>query len=148
MSLIQRINFKLSKMKDITSSDTTNFESDSYDHHRQRTPRGKKEKRKTKQIELDDGYNKRVKEFKTKFPRGSLERLMANWAPVPTNKQMEDRYEFYYRPYNYACNINKYLTFDHVTENPFKAFAELEKEETEIEKFLRSKGKQRSGSEP
>ena len=65
---------------------------------------------------------------------------------------MEDKFEYFYRPYNYICNVEKFINYDGEAikgdKDPFRLYEELLSEEPYIDEFLRSKGMARSQSEP
>ena len=75
--------------------------------------------------------------------------------PVPPyDSHLEDKFEYFYRPYNYEANTKKYISYESENDppgriNPFRVYQEiLQEEETNfIEIYLNSLGK-RSQSEP
>ena len=85
----------------------------------------------------------------------SLEAELATFFPVPPyDSHLEDKFEYFYRPYNYEANTKKYISYEGENDppgriNPFRVYEELlhEHETHFIEIYLRSLGK-RSQSEP
>ena len=60
------------------------------------------------------------------FPEGSLAKLIAEFSPVPNAERLEDKFEFFYRPYNYTCNAQKYIDFgEELKADPFLRYTEL-----------------------
>ena len=57
---------------------------------------------------------------------------------MPDREKLEDKFEYFYRPYNYACNTAKFISYEFETANPFKAYADLLKEENFIDEYLKS----------
>lgn len=105
-----------------------------------------------KPIVLDDKFEESVQKYMNEFPEGSLNHLLAEFSPVPTSQILEDKFEYFYRPYNYICNVEKFINYDGEAikgdSDPFKLYEEILSEEPYIDEFLRSKGMARSQSEP
>ena len=67
---------------------------------------------------------------------------------------LEDKFEYFYRPYTYRCNTEKFISYEGEgvkgQPNPFQLFDELVKEEKEyfLDEYLVSCGATRSQSHP
>ena len=110
--------------------------------------------RKNKPIYLDQSLlDERIKSYIAQFPEGSLNHMLAQFSPVPTNHRLEDKFEYFYRPYNYTCNVAKYINYEgegvRGENNPYKLYQEILRENHFIEEFLIScNSHKRSYSEP
>ena len=71
---------------------------------------------------LDTTFEDRLKSYMNRFAKGSLNHLLAQFTPVPCNEKLEDKFEFFYRPYNYTCNTAKFINYEAAQESPFDAF--------------------------
>ena len=68
---------------------------------------------------------------------------------MPNSERLEDKFEYFYRPYNYLCNSQKYINFaENEKVDPFARYRELISEEHFIDIYLKSHNIQRSKSEP
>ena len=59
----------------------------------------------------DDLMEEQIKKFIEHQPEGPR-RILANWSPVPSFGKPEDMFEFFYRPYSYEINTQKFITYD------------------------------------
>ena len=71
---------------------------------------------------------------------------------MPATDTLEDKFEYFYRPYNYTCNTEKYINyegeFDKGRPDPFQLYAELLEESSGdfLDEYLASVGVTRSRS--
>jgi hypothetical protein len=76
----------------------------------------------------------------SQFTECSVNHLLAQFSPVPNHNKLEDKFEYFYRPYNYACNTSKFISYEFALANPFKAYVDLANEESFIEEYFKSLG--------
>ena len=92
-----------------------------------------------------DMIEHQIAKFIRSFPEGSLGRILASFCPVPSTGKLEDKFEYFYRPYSYVCNTQKYITYEGVgskgERDPYELYEELLKTEHFIDTYLRSRGK-------
>ena len=69
---------------------------------------------------------------------------------MPSNERAEDKFEFFYRPYNYICNLDKYISYDGYgakgQTDPFKLYKELMEEEHYLDTYIKSVGLEKTRS--
>ena len=110
-------------------------------------------KHKSKPIQLDLTLEDRIRKFINSFPKQSLNHELAKFCPVPDNERLEDKFEFFYRPYNYPSNTRKYISYDEygtgrLDSCPFKRYQEWLLENHFLDEYKQSMGLGRSRSEP
>ena len=37
--------------------------------------------------------------------------MLAEFSPIPNSESLEDKFEYFYRPYNYNINSTKYMIY-------------------------------------
>lgn len=71
---------------------------------------------------------------------------------MPSNEKLEEKFEYFYRPYNYKANTQKYITYSGVGKrgerDPYMLLDELIHTEHFIDTFLKSMGKSARKVEP
>ena len=111
-------------------------------------------RRQNNKIVLDNTYMNRVNQYLDSFPLGSLNHLLAQFSPVPMTEALEDKFEYFYRPYTYRCNTEKFISYEGEgtkgQPNPFQLYEELIEEEKEayLDLYLDSCGTTRNKSNP
>ena len=59
---------------------------------------------------------------------------------MPASDVLEDKFEYFYRPYNYTCNSKKYISYEGTgpkgEHNPFQLIDELENETHFLDEYL------------
>ena len=76
----------------------------------------------------------------SQFTEGSINHMLAQFSPVPSQIRLEDKFEYFYRAFNYTCSTKKFISYDAATENPFVAYVELLKEQDFKDEYLKSLG--------
>ena len=109
--------------------------------------------RRQNKIQIDKTFDDRIQDFVNSFPDGSLSKQLAEYSPVPASEALEDKFEYFYRPYNYTCNSKKYISYEgngpKGEHNPFELLKELDNETHFIDEYLNSCGvHNRSQSHP
>ena len=91
---------------------------------------------------LDNKLNDRLRKYMDSFPDGSLGKILASFCPVPGSGKLEDKFEFFYRPYNYWCNTQKFISYQGEgrkgERDPYTLYNELLNSEHFIDTYLRS----------
>lgn len=81
-----------------------------------------------------------VSDYINSFAEDSLGWLLANFSPVPANRRIESKIEYFYRPYDYLYNTLKFISYEGYglkgEWNPSILFNELTNKEDFIDEFL------------
>ena len=91
-------------------------------------------------------YDEQIKAYVNSFPQGSTAFQIAEYCPVPSTSKIEDKFEYFYRPYSYTCNTQKFISYNNgpaglnTERNPYALYRELIYSENFIDEFLRSVG--------
>ena len=100
---------------------------------------------------LGQHFRDLVNAYINSFPKASIGHDLASFSPVP-NIGKENKFEYFYHPYNYLCNTAKFITYgDEVVpsaRDPNFLYQELLNYRDFIDEFLASHGKTRRRIDP
>ena len=88
-----------------------------------------------------------------RFQPDSVNRMLAEFSPVPNSESLEDKFEYFYRPYNYNINSTKFMIYadeGYKHPDPYRILDELIEEDKEdfIPDYFKSLGINKSRSCP